>query len=266
MNELLLDRDMVSAWFEEEQVEPYVRVNVPPEVAAALADRLAQSLRRFYITDEKLQERASATGRSRRKILAAKLPDRGSTMAGDFGEFACFLYQATRQYPSLPIGPKKWRLKQDRTKPAPHSDVVHFVLPGWPAATDQDIIVCSEVKTKSTDADSTPIKSAIEDSAKDRTSRLAKTLVWLRDRALGEDLPGVDIDQLERFINADKHPAATRRFLAVAVICASLVPNELADAPAEPPSDYIVVVMSVPNLKETYEQVFDAALTAVEDG
>ncbi|MBM4291364.1 MAG: DUF1837 domain-containing protein, partial [Deltaproteobacteria bacterium] len=94
----------------------------------------------------------------------------GATMAGDFGEILVYLYQSVRELPVEALGVKKWRLKQDRTKPAPHSDVVHFVLPSWPMPSDKDVLLCSEVKTKSTDGDSTPIQSAIADSEKDRKS------------------------------------------------------------------------------------------------
>jgi hypothetical protein len=119
------------------------------------------------------------------------------------------------------------------------------------------------VKTKSTNGDSTPIKSAIEDSLKDRTSRLAKTLVWLRERALTEDLGDIKIEHLDRFINATEHAEARKRFRAVAVVSSDLVEAELADAPAEAPADYTVVVISVPELQATYTSVFAAARQAI---
>ena len=71
-------------------------------------------------------------------------------MAGDFGEILVFLYHAAEEHPMAVIGPKKWRLKQDRTKPTPYLDVVHFVVPTWPDSSEHDCLVCSEVKTKST--------------------------------------------------------------------------------------------------------------------
>ena len=122
------------------------------------------------------------------QIIRSKLPEAGATMAGDFGEILVYIYQATKALPKATIGPKKWRLKQDRTKPAPYSDVIHFILPNWPQASAQDEILCAEVKMKATNGDSTPIQDAIRDCAKDRTSRLSKTLEWLKARALGETL------------------------------------------------------------------------------
>jgi hypothetical protein len=136
-------------------------------------------------------------------------------------------------------------------------------VPSWPESTDQDLLICSEVKTKSTAGHSKPIKAAIEDSAKDRTSRLARTLVWLRERALLEDLGDVQLAHLVRFIEAAEHPPARKRFRAVAVVCANLVAGELPDAPTQIPSHYDVVVISVPELHKTYESIFQAAHRSV---
>jgi hypothetical protein len=184
-------------------------------------------------------------------------------MAGDFGEILVYLYQGGRQYPRVALGATKWRLKQDRTKPAPHSDVVHLILHSWPTPSNQDAVICSEVKTKSTDGATNPILAAITDSAKDRTSRLTRTLVWLRERALTEDLGDITLDHLERFVNATDHPPAKRVFNAVAVICTSLVDGELQNAPTTINPDYTVAIIAVPELRQTYTSVFDAARNAM---
>lgn len=121
------------------------------------------------------------------------------------------------------------------------------------------------MKTKSTNGDSTPISSAIADCEKDRTSRLAKTLVWLKERALHEDLGSTTVAHLERFTKATDHPEAQKQFRAVAVVCASLVDDELADAPEEEPTDHTVVVIAVPDLKQRYEDVFYAVHATVAE-
>jgi hypothetical protein len=250
-------------WFTHEQDAPYVLIRVSDEHAKAWADTLGIVVRRCYVSDAIIDARAKATGAPKASIIAAKLPDAGSTMAGDFGEILVYFYQAAREHPATALGPMKWRLKQDRTKPAPHSDVVHFVLPSWPSSSENDLLLCSEVKTKSTDGNSSPIKSAIEDSGKDRTSRLVRTLVWLRERALFETLGDVQLAHLNRFINATDHPAAKKRFRAVAVICKSLVDGELVDAPTEVSPDYTVVVIAVPDLQKTYTSVFESARMSI---
>lgn len=265
MRDLGIDSATIAPWFANERQSPYVLVRVSDEHAAAWSDVLGVPVRRCYIDDALLDQRAQATGRRKSDLVAAKLPDRGSTMAGDFGEILVFLYHAAVEPGVSLIGPKKWRLKQDRTKPAPYSDVVHFVLPHWPEASTDDRILCSEVKTKSTNGDSTPISSAIADCEKDRTSRLAKTLVWLKERALHEDLGTTTVAHLERFTKATDHPEAQKQFRAVALVCASLVDDELADAPEEEPTDHTVVVIAVPDLKQRYEDVFDAVHATVAE-
>lgn len=267
MRDLNIDISTIAPWFADDHRSTYVLIRVSAEHATILADVLRVPVRQCYIDDAILDEHAARTGCPKSELVAAKLPDRGSTMAGDFGEILVFLYHAVAEPNAELIGPKKWRLKQDRAKPAPYSDVVHFVVPNWPLSSGQDRILCSEVKTKSTNGDSSPVSAAIADCRKDRTSRLAKTLVWLKERALFEDLGTTTVAHLDRFIRANDHPAAQKQFRAVAVVCASLVDNELQDVPHENPADYTVVVIAVPNLKQLYEQVFDAAyLTVVDSG
>jgi hypothetical protein len=265
MRDLGVDIGEFAPWFAAELQSPYVLIRVAEEHAATWADVLGVPFRRCYIADAALCERTQQTGYPKSELIAAKLPNRGSTMAGDFGEILVFLYHGTVEPNADLLGPKKWRLKQDRTKPAPYSDVIHFILPNWPHASDQDRILCSEVKTKSTAGDSSPVSSAIADCEKDRTSRLAKTLVWLKERALHEDLGTTTIDHLERFIKATDHPEAQKEFRAVAVVCASLLDDEIEDAPDEQTADHTVVVIAVPKLKQRYEQVFDAVHSTVAE-
>ena len=263
MNDLGLNLEQVRAWFPHEQDTPYVFVRVSDEDAQTLSKALGLPVRRCYIADSLLSNKSEQHGLSQSQVIAAKLPDPGSTMAGDFGEILVYLFQGTERHASTPIGATKWRLKQDRRKPAPYSDVVHFVLPFWPKPSADDAVLCAEVKTKSTQGSSEPIEEAIADSLKDRTSRLARTLVWLRERALTEDLGDVRIEHLDRFINATDHPAAAKRFRAVAVVSADLVTTELQNVPLEPSAASTLAVISVPHLKMVYASVFEEALRAV---
>lgn len=265
MRDLGVDTTAIAPWFAVEHQTPYVLVRVSDDHAATWADVLGVPFRRCYIDDALLEARVQETGRPRSELVAATLPDPGSTMAGDFGEILVFLYHAAIEPGTTLIGPKKWRLKQDRRKPAPYSDVVHFVLPAWPRASPHDRLLCSEVKTKSTAGASSPVSSAIADCEKDRTSRLAKTLVWLKERALHEDLGSTTIAHLERFTQATDHPEYQKHFRAVAIVCTSLLDDELADTPDEEPTDHKVVVIAVPNLKQRYEQVFAAVHSTVTE-
>lgn len=260
-DDLGFDFARAAPWFLHDKEKPYVLVRVSDKHARAWADALGLTVRRCYVSDSIVAAKAKEHGVDTTEIIAARMPDAGATMAGDFGEILVYLYQSAKELSAF--GPKKWRLKQDRTKPAPHSDVLHFVLPAWPTASDHDVLLCSEVKTKSTKSNFDPISAAIGDSAKDRTSRLARTLVWLRERALVESLGDVQIAHLERFINATDHPQAKKQFHAVAVVCQSLVDEELKHAPKKAAPEYTVIVIAVPDLKETYSAVFAAAQKAL---
>jgi hypothetical protein len=263
MDELGFDFADAVAWFPHDQEQPYVLVRISAQNVAQLTASMGVPLRRCYITDVALNQAAALHQLPRADVLRMYLPDAGAIMSGDFGEVLGYFYQAARELPADAIGPKKWRLKQDRTMPAPKSDVVHFVMPDRPAASAADTILCSEVKAKATAGASTPIANAIADCKKDRLSRLTKTLVWLRERAMTTDLGDVDVGLLNRFIDAVDNPPAARRFRAVAVICNGLIDNELAAAPAEADPDFTLVVIGVPDLRTTYTAVFQAAVDSV---
>ncbi len=265
MLELEVDFEALGEVFSTTQSTPFAIIEIDAEQAATFAYRLGVPVRRCYISDASLEARIAETSLSARTIVGSKLPDRGSTMAGDFGEILTALFHAVSEHPLVVLDPKKWRLKQDRTKPAPGSDLVQMILPQWPAASADDRIICAEVKTKSTRGGSTPIASAMADSEKDSSRRFVKTLNWLKERAIDTGLSTVSIEQLDRFIHPVDHPEATREFRAVAVICASLTADELVGVMPPLPSERSLIVISVPDLKETYERVFDAALLTADD-
>lgn len=264
MDELGLDFADALAWFPHDQDQPYVLVKISAESVAQVIATIGIPLRRCYISDAMLTQAALQHGISQAEIVRAKLPDPGSTMSGDFGEVLVYFYQATKELPARAIGPKKWRLKQDRTKPAPKSDVIHFVMPNRPNASAVDAVLCSEVKAKATAGTTTPIADAIADCKKDRVSRLASTLVWLRERAMTEDLGDVDIALLNRFIDAIDSPPAAKRYRAVAVVCSTLLDAELAAAPIDASTEFTLVVIAVPDLRATYTAAYAAAHASVQ--
>lgn len=262
MNDLGLEFEDTVAWFPIETHPTHLFIRVTEAQAKAWSTELALAMRRCYITDVVVNTQAANKTIPHISVIAAGLPDAGATMAGDFGEILVYFLQGASVLPKSAIGLKKWRLKQDRLKPAPYSDVVHLVLPSWPSPSSHDALLCSEVKTKSTDGNSEPIKSSIEDCEKDRTTRLAKTLLWLRDRAITGSAEGASIAQLNRFIEAAGLPATEKKFQAVSVVCESLVDGELAAIPAQASAEFTVVVVAVPDLRNTYMAVFDAAKLA----
>src|ERR1700723_3126757 len=175
MNELGLHPAVVAPWFVTNQQQAFTRISVPAAASATWGLILRDAFRRAYISDQTLVARAQATQHTFAAVLAARLPDAGSVMSGDFGEILGYIYLASRDLNGTPIGPKRWRLKQDRTKAAPGSDIVQFILPTWPNAGNGDRILCAEVKAKATPGQFRPIAKAIEGSQLDSTSRLTRT-------------------------------------------------------------------------------------------
>lgn len=264
MRELGLDIDSLAGLFELSDCEKYLLAAVSG--VAELAPQLGITVRRCYVSDEMLEHAHASTGMALRELVHAKLPDKGSVMSGEFGEILVSILQAVEAMPAEVLDPLKLRLKQDRTKPAPHSDVVQFQLPQWPETCTDDRVVCAEVKAKATRGQFHPITNAFAGSKMDREGRLNRTLLWLRQRALFETIGGVRREHLERFINAIDYPPARREFRAVAVISSDLLDAELGDVPEDDGGEISLVLVSVPNLKETYEAIYDTAMASVEGG
>src|SRR4030042_7030316 len=88
--------------------------------AKLLEDYMVKQIPSCYISTQQLRNRIRETGLSASDILSNKLPDPGSVMSGDFGELlTLFFLNSERTEKTVPI--RKWRYKQDRRKPVPHS-------------------------------------------------------------------------------------------------------------------------------------------------
>ncbi|MBF4636087.1 DUF1837 domain-containing protein [Agreia pratensis] len=257
MKELDLDLDLAKALFVSIRDDPYVLIEVSDDAVLKLVDLLPSPFRQFYVSDAELDRVHLSLQIPKDELVRLKLPDPGPTMSGDFGEMLTAVMQGALEHPLDVIDPKKWRYKQDRTQPAPKSDVVQFSLPAWPDSSDQDRLFCSEVKAKALKGNWNPVEAALEDSKKDQNGRLALTLSWLRERAIFHEEAEMVL-RLNRFIKADAHPQAAHEYRAVAVISADLVPNETSAITKETVGESLLIVVSVPDMKKTYSAVFDA--------
>jgi hypothetical protein len=232
-----------------------------PEHVEAFKGYLANVLPECYITHQHLKCRVEETGLDVSSILCNKLPDKGSVMSGDFGEIlTLFFLNSECKSQTVPI--KKWRYKQDRTKAAPHSDVVILYRKhNKKKVSKEDFVVCAEAKQKATNSAFNPIGSAIDGYQKDRNGRLARTLVWLKEKAI--DIEAKDfIDYIKRFTDLTK-VEYSRYFKATAIIDLNLLDDELTreiDLP-EQNEHFEVIVLGIPDLKQFYETVFDRCVT-----
>lgn len=251
-----LDLHAFAASFVEVSNTPFLVIRAEAAESKKWAKALGVAARRCYISDDALRARAEAGKVSGSQVAAAKIPDPGSVMSGDFGELITAFYFAARSLPSIAIDPIRWRYKADRKKAAPFSDVVQLILPSWPVATADDRIVCAEVKAKATAGAFDPIGKAGMGSAADRGGRLVNTLAWLKDKALTDGSDTLEIAQLERFLHAVDHPRASWEFCAVAVIDSDFVEDEIAKGTAPDPHECTLIVISVSELKSRYTELF----------
>lgn len=224
-----------------------------------LVDRLASC----YISQEKLQERANQTGLAYSELIANKIPDKGSVMSGDFGEIFTLYFLDSRYEEDLKLI-KKWRFKQDRKKAAPHSDVVLFGIEDLNNPSEDDFVICAESKQKATPSKFDPITSAISGYVSDRTGRLAKTLVWLKEKAIDEGNQD-DIALASRFADV-LNITYSKLYKAVAVVDRDLLDDEITkdiDLPGRT-DEFEVIVIGIDDLKNLYESVFERACSEAD--
>lgn len=228
---------------------------------AALMNFCVRTLPECYITQAVLSERVKATGKPASEILANKLPDPGHVMSGDFGEIVTLLFLGSECAQKVELL-KKWRYKQDRKKPAPHSDVVVLYREFTDKASKNDFVISAETKQKSTKGSFTPIADAITGLTIDQTGRLARTLAWLREKAIDQGSKS-DIAMIERFTHQLAVTYA-KHYKAVAIIDRDLLDDELKRQPVPATNNsFEVVVIGIKDLKTFYETVFGRAVKEV---
>ena len=220
---------------------------------------LIEKLPDYYISSNKLAERCEESGCTVKEVLEAKLPDPGSIMSGEFGEILslCFLsHEMAVEVFDVP----KWRYKQDRNMAAPKSDVV--VLFSSDDDAQEDFVVCAEVKAKATANNNWhPVQSAVGGMMQDQISRLAKTLVWLKEKYIADEGTPQEIAYIRRF-TGDAVKPFKKEFMAIAVIDNSLLDDELRKEINLPDCehDFEVVALGIDGLKPLYERVYAAAI------
>lgn len=92
-DDLGFDFTLAAPWFPHSKEKPYVLVRVSDQHAKSWAGALGLAVRRCYVSDSIVIAKAKEHGVDKTDIIAARLPDAGATMAGDFGEILVYLYQ-----------------------------------------------------------------------------------------------------------------------------------------------------------------------------
>jgi hypothetical protein len=227
----------------------------------ALLEYFVKSLPHCYITQATLRDRVKVTGHAAGFHLGNKLPDPGSVMSGDFGEILTLFFLGSERNEKVELI-KKWLYKQDRKKPAPHSDVLIVYREFSDRASVNDFVISAESKQKATKTAFDPITAAVVGLKQDQTGRLARTLAWLREKAIDHGAKE-EVSLIERFTH-QLSVTYRKHYKAVAIVDRGLLDGELARQPAATTDgSFEIVVLGIKDLKEFYEQVFSRAVKEV---
>lgn len=233
--------------------------------------------RRAYLSDEKLDRLEAKKQNSRKDIINRRLPDPGDVMSGDFGEILTY-YMATELWsPEVNFKPMKWRLKDDPKKASPKTDVVLFRLVNDVNNPDaNDTLITYEAKAHATPIagkyrthtqksaitykdgkDCCTFVDAVFDADKDRASRAAESIVYLKN--IAEDTDDDEfMDVLKRFEQGYTVPYNTLHN-AVAIIESTDIDNQINRMPKDLMANFpgiVLYCMPIKNLKIVYESIF----------
>lgn len=261
------DSEIITPWFAD-HAKPDGAIAVRTHIlsddkCAHLEDFFVRAIPDCYIPANVLAARVNETGLSASEILKNKLPDPGSVMAGDFGEILTLFYLGGERSESV-RKLRKWQFKQDRTKAAPHSDVVILYRKHADKASKSDFVICAEAKLKSTQSTFCPIEKSVEGYNSDKTGRLARTLVWLKEKAIDHGNPEA-IAYIKRFTDDLLNTEFKKNYRAVAIIDRNFLDQELQkplNLPAQS-EEFEIIVIGITDLKQLYERSFSRAISEV---
>lgn len=228
--------------------------------AKLLEDYLVQQMPWCYTTKKNTKQRVEKTKLSACEIIANKLPDPGSVMSGDFGEVLTLFFLGSERTENI-SSIKKWRYKENRLKAAPLSDVILLYREYKDKPSKNDFVICAEAKQKATKSKIFfPIEKSIEGFELDRTGRLARTLVRLREKAIDQE-SSKKLEFIERFTSGHLALEYKKNFKAVAIVDRELLDEELIRELELPQQDesFEVIVLGINKLKLLYEKVYSRA-------
>ncbi len=255
----------VASWFSEHQL-PENSISVRAEVLALdknnlLEDFMSEIIPTCYLSSSDRITQMNRTGLSASDIVRNKLPDTGNVMSGDFGEVLTLFFLGSERNEVI-NEVKKWRFKQDRKKATPHSDVIILYRKYTDKASTEDFVICAESKAKATGSNSEPIENSIKGYESDKTGRMGRTLLWLREKAIDHENAD-SIAFIERFTNELLDTKFSKKYRAIAIIDCDYLDDELVkslDLP-EQNDEFEIIVLGIHNLKSIYENSFSRAIS-----
>jgi len=254
----------VLRFFNEVVEEGHVRFTLNEDERQEFLASLPEDFCINYISRSDLVSQAQANEIPERNFFEQfkipETPEYANVRSGDFGEMLCFvlLKNKGKKAGVWLVGPRKWRWKGDKNKPCHGSDVVLFHRHKH-KPSDYDAIEVVESKMKAVPSNGAPIQNAIKGAIDDKVKRLAKTLNWIHDRLGTEGKPRLR-EAINRYRHLDQNPTYKKRFHAIAIIDDDLVKDEVAKKVDDNNEEIEVTVISMKNLKDAYESIFQAMI------
>jgi hypothetical protein len=218
-------------------------------------NKLANEVRLCYIDNSELHRLSAIRNLSKAEFLEKYIiPSKPIIKSGDFGEILCFfsVIENLRNKGLSVFAPRKWRWKDNKNTPCPCSDVVMFNVANPKKPTAQDTVITVESKMKAVYSKEHRIQNAIDDAAKDKLTRLAKSLNWLEEKYAKQGSE----DQrktVERFKDPATYGTFQKQHKAVAILDSAFEAGEIAK-PVTNTHGIVVIVFSINDLKKVYEE------------
>ncbi|MDD2785597.1 MAG: SAVED domain-containing protein [Patescibacteria group bacterium] len=256
--------------FEINKENDFIIFSLKDEEWETFINILPSEYKDCFISKTDLESRIKTLSSTKEKELSEILPTEGNIKSGDFGEILTFFLFKEIYKKQQIDGPKKWRWKQDQNMPAPYSDVILFSIKNNDKYSKDDLIISAESKMKATkDKRRHPIQLSIDGAIRDHTSRIAKSLSWLRkkykDEIVNENSEKDKLVQLvkniNRFIESEKpeHGEYVKKVKAIAFVEKDFLADEKVktiNVPDEAGLDLEIYIVSIKDLQKMYETVF----------
>ncbi len=227
--------------------------------SSKLADLLKEfptAMRNCYVEDSLIQS-AINPSIDAPTVIKTYIPTKPSIKSGEFGEILSFYMLLEKYLPIQLTGVKKWFLKPDKNKAAFYTDVVLYFCGDTPS--DHDLLVAAEVKAKASRKKTDRIQDAVVGAEEDFVSRLADTLVFLKDKSIQKG-DAKTVKEIERFIESveDDKGVYQKHIKAIVLLDSNLCDEEIKKEVIfeEKIDDLEIMVICIDNLKKVYETIY----------
>ena len=225
-------------YFTEDRVtyaaQKIVLYNFDDSKSADFINEMLVPIRNAYISDKKIAQIEERYKTSRKEIIGKRLPDTASITSGDFGEILTF-YLAQQTFASnATITPMKWRLKDDKTKASPKTDIMLFYVSNLDVPSKDDILYSIEVKAFASHpyGKKCSIFEAVSGAENDRTSRAAETVTYLLTR-LEDKMAPLDLYKGVKRFEKPYYNTYKKIFNGVAVVEKEYLAKHIAHIPTD---------------------------------